>query len=166
MEALELYPPWRQALTEFLKEGLKPGDVLTHDRLFEAFSITKPQKDTRLEDAQKLQLQFLGQFQKLQDALLCEHQIALRSQSGVGYEVVPPGEQTGWAYGDGQRRMDKEFRRMAKLLLNVNHLELSMSQRRESADRLAKVAAMRGMVTHIDEGKAFGLPGPEEADTG
>lgn len=143
---LQQYPAWREAIKAFMDAKFASGDTMTFDWLYEHFLIKRPLGTTLLADAQKAELQFLGQFKQFEDALLTEHQIALTNVRGVGYRIVPPGEQTGWAEGQGVGEIKKAVRKLADRLTNIDLAQLTVDQRKENADALARLAMLSGMV--------------------
>lgn len=145
-QLLQQYPAWREAIKAFMEGKFAPGDTITFDWLYEKFLIQRPIGTSLLADAQKAELQFLSQFKSFEDALLTEHQIALTNVRGVGYRVVPPGEQTGWAEGQGVGEVKKAVRKLADRLTNIDLTQLTTEQRRENADALARLAMLSGMV--------------------
>ena len=157
---LELHPKWREAEKDFLDGGFGPGDTVSYDWLYEKFGIERPTGTTLLEQAQRAELLFLGNFKSLEGALLKDHQIALKNVRGVGYMVVAPGDQTKWADHEGMTDIKKGIRKMAGRIANVDLTALDSDQRRENADYLAKVAALRAMVREskkITQGGVAGI---------
>ena len=146
MESLNLHPAWRQAIRQYIAEGKQPGDTLTHTWLYEAFSLSPLTPETLQVDAAKTQLAFLGQFKRFEDELLHEHQTALRVVRGVGYKILPPKEQTRYGYERGMREIKKGLKRAVVTVSNVNLSMLTVDERRENADTIAKLASLRGMV--------------------
>lgn len=148
---LQQYPAWREAIKSFMGEAFAPGDTVSFDWLYEHFLIDRPAPDTALADAQKAELQFLGQFKAFEEALLTEHQIALANVRGVGYRVMPAAEQTRWAEEVGAAEVKKAVRKLGDRLTNVDLAQLTTEQRKENADALARLAMMTGMVKRVVE---------------
>lgn len=145
---LELYPSWRQALINFRDAHFAFGDILPHAWLYEQFECTglmEPNKIT-WEQAQKLQLKLLGQFTPFREALLDQDQIDLQSVPGVGYELVPPADQSRRAVKDTIRETEKALRKGVARATNVNTAQLTAEQRREHADNLARLGMLRRML--------------------
>lgn len=143
---LQQYPPWREAINVFLKEEHKPGDTLDFKWLYDNFALERPQKDTPFHQVQKTELQFLAQFKSFEEALLTEYQIALANVRGVGYKIVPPGEQTDWAERTGVGEVKKALRKQRDRLTNIDLPQLTPEQRKANADALARLAMMASMV--------------------
>ena len=145
---LELYPSWRQALVRFREAGLKFGDILLHTWLYEQFecdALNNP-REISWDQAQKLQLKLLGQFTPFREALLDQDQIDLQSVPGVGYELVPPADQSRRAVKDTQKDVDKAMRKGVARATNVNTAMLTAEQRREHADNLARLGMLRRLM--------------------
>lgn len=94
MSEVHPYPEWKSAVEKFLRQGFSDGEILTHDWLFAALLLRKPDNETPYQDAKRTEILFLQRFQKFQRHLLEEHQIDLVSVTGVGYRITPPQEQT------------------------------------------------------------------------
>jgi hypothetical protein len=151
---VQQYPEWREAIKKFTQQAFASGDVLTFEWLYGAFGIARPLPTTQLADAQKAELRFLSQYKEFEDALLREHQIALANVRGVGYRLVPPSEQTGWAEQSGVGEIKKAVRKLGDRLTNVDLTRLSVAGRKENADALARLAMLSGMTKHAVEFKS------------
>lgn len=156
---LELYPSWRQALLNFRAAGYKPGDILTHAWIceqFECAALLEPSKIS-YETARKLELKRLSQFEPFREALLDEDQIDLQSRPGIGYELVPPADQSGRAVKDTLKDIQKAMRKGVARATNVNTAQLTTEQRREHADNLARLGMLRQLLKPPRE-----LPPPDD----
>lgn len=145
---IELFPSWRQALANFRSAGYTYGDILPHSWLFEQFEcegLAEPSKITA-EQYNKLKLKLLGQFEPFRETLLEQDQIDLQSVPGVGYELVPPSDQSGRALKDAYREISKAMRKGIARSSNVNTALLTAEQRREHADNLARLGMLRRMI--------------------
>lgn len=144
---VELYPSWRQALIHFRDAGYGYGDVLPHAWLYEQFDCDAL-NDPKItwEQAQKLQLRLLSQFTPFRETLLERDQIDLQSVPGVGYEIVPPVDQSGRAVKDTLKEINKAMRKGIARATNVNTAQLTSEQRREHADNLARLGMLRRMM--------------------
>lgn len=146
-DGVELYPAWRQALANFRDAGFTYGDIVRHTWLYEQFACTgllDPHITWQM--AQKLQLQLLSQFTPFRETLLDQDQIDLQSVPGVGYELVPPSDQTGRAVKDTIKEVSKALRKGVMRATNVNTALLTTEQRREHADNLARLGMLRQMM--------------------
>jgi hypothetical protein len=155
---LELYPSWRQALVRFREGGFSFGDILPHAWLYEQFEC-EALDDPKItwEQAQKFQLRLLSQFQPFREALLDQDQIDLQSVPGVGYELVPPADQSRRAVKDTMKDIQKAMRKGVARATNVNTAMLTAEQRRDHADNLARLGMLRQMLKPPRE-----LPPPDE----
>ncbi len=153
---MESFPRWKEALKLFHAAGFKPGDVVTHEWLYDAFAVDRPGPTTPYADAQKATLAYLGQFKPFQDSLLSDCNIDLATVPGVGYKITPPAEQTGDAYRDGMNDIRKGMRKMGRRLVHVDTTALTDEQRRENANALAKLSMLQTMRSRVSR-----LAGPE-----
>ena len=148
-EDIQERPPWRHALRLFLETKFAFGDVVPHEWFYHAFDIEMPTDDMTCKKADVLKLARLTQFEKLQDALLNDHQIDLSRKPGHGYVVVPPKEQSSLAYSQGMHDIRHAMRKMCNRVANVNHGLLTAEERKENADTLARVAAFANMAKQV-----------------
>jgi len=135
----KMYPPWRQAVADVVEAGLTPGAVLRKDWLLQQFGINEPKT---IAEAQQHHLQWLQAFSNFRDELLQKHQVMLRNVSGVGYEVIAPGNQTQRALQDRGREVALALKRMTAELTHIDAAALTDEQRKENSDALAKVGAL------------------------
>lgn len=157
------YPAWRAAVSRVVREcRLKPGTLFEFAELYDLFLIKRPLPTTTLAEAEKLKLQFLGQFVEFEDALLTEHQVALANVRGVGYRIVPPAEQTAWAERQGIAEVRKAVRKLSDRLTNVDFVALGAEERKANADALARLGMLGGMLKQATEFKLF----PKKDDDG
>lgn len=143
-EDIKLYPAWRQALADMVDGGLlKPGSVITREWLTEHFGIKNPET---IPEYERAQLDFLRQFSEMREALLEDHLVMLRPVIGIGYEVVPPEQQTRRAVSDRMHRINREARKLSAELSFVNREALSDSARADNSNALAKLGALSTML--------------------
>lgn len=144
-DTTELYPAWRQALILFKQAGFSHDEIVPHTWFYEAFGIPMPEETTPLKVAERAKLAWLGQFDKLKAALLERHQIALVSEPGIGYRIVPPREQSALALALGSAEYKKATRKMVDMATYVNTAMLSAEERRQHTDNLARIGAFSTM---------------------
>lgn len=156
---LELYPAWRQVLVNFRDAGFAYGDILPHTWLWEQFECSDlaDQKHISAERYNQLKLKLLNQFEPFKEALLDQDQIDLQSVPGVGYELVPPDDQTGRALKETTREVDRVWRKGMARAMNVNTSLLTAEQRRERIDNIARLALLGRQIKPPRE-----LPPPDE----
>ena len=141
---IRAYPPWKHALREFLESGFNEGDTVPYEWFYIAFNLQQPKPDTdTAATVQKIELQFLSNFNELAKALLEDHQICLSNVRSVGYRWVPPPEQTQLACEDGSHELRKALRKAYRRMVNVDHSRLSAEQRRENADAISRLHHLR-----------------------
>lgn len=143
-DIIQLYPPWRNAITQ---ADLTPGSLLTYDNLFAWFEIVKPEPDTPKAVSDKAELQFLGQMSKFTEALLMEKQIALRNTVGAGYTVVKSSEQGQWGYEECLKELRRAIRKGRDRVIHTNLQTLTTTERQQHADYLAKMSAVAALFT-------------------
>lgn len=142
MSELSKFPLWKQAIENFLKLNLKPGDVISKNWLMTEFGIPKP---VTAEDLQAASLEFMKAMNAFRETLLEEHLIDLKSVHGQGYQVVPPHQQTRLALTSRLRNVASELNKMHRSIAFVDLSKLNDAERKENADGLAKAAAIKSM---------------------
>jgi hypothetical protein len=145
IDNIEIYPAWRQAIENFKKAGFKCGDLLEYKWLYAQFHIVLPDPDMTYSVFCKGNLEFLNSWKMFESALLEEYKIALKNVRGVGYEIVSPDQQTGWADRSGSCDIQKAIRKQLKRLIYVDADKLTPEQKKENADSLARLANIRIM---------------------
>lgn len=141
----QLYPPWKEAVRSFLDQNFPPGEVVPHEWFWTAMGMEKPPDDMPLKEGERQKLLFLTQFSPFRLYLLTEHRIDLAAKPGMGYYVVPPGEQTPLAYEEGVAELREALKKMGRRLINVEHAALTDRQRQENAEALAKLSMLDTM---------------------
>jgi len=152
------YPEWRGAIERFQQEDFKEGDIIPFVWLYESFDIKIPDKSTSYEDGQKAQLQFVKQFDKFQESMLKDGNVALKSVRSEGYKVIPSKEQTEWAVDSGLADIGKALKKAKKRLIYTDLTKLTDREKKENNDAIAKFAGLRSMTRDVKRGL---LPRPE-----
>lgn len=144
---VQLYPAWRQAVRDFLDAQIEPGNVLPHDWLEAHFGMAPLEEGGTYTSAQfrDRQFEWLRNFDAFRAELLEEHLICLISEHGLGYRVVPPGEQTSIALQRFEREIKRSFRTAALRTKHVNLDALTAEERKENLDGIAKLSMLKGM---------------------
>lgn len=146
-DEIQLHPVWRQAVKEFLAAGIQPGCILPNQWIESHFGMLPLEDDASLTAAQFKDRQFswLRNLDAFRSELLEKHQICLMSEHGLGYRVVPPGEQTDASMKKFLQDLKRSYRTVAVRTKNVKLDELTADQRKENVDAIAKLSMLRGM---------------------
>lgn len=139
-----LHPAWKEAVAEFIRSGFRPGDVISHDWLFDNFQLERPKHLTYL-DGKTVELEKLASFQRFKQELLEEHLVALRAVRGVGYQIVPPEDQTRLFYREGVRKIARTLQKTADYMTFVDTHKLTAAELKENSDAQARVSNMAAM---------------------
>ena len=153
MEGLKLHPAFKDAAATITGNEDKYcyGYLITHQAMCELLDIGSfKERGLNSAEFQRRRLAYMGQTIKLTDYLLEEHQLALKSVRGDGYEIVHPRDQTDWAYRAEVKDMRKVMKRGARRLGNVRLQELSDAGRRENTDRINSMAHLKSMVPRLE----------------
>jgi hypothetical protein len=143
----EIAPPWKGAFLWIEETAPEPGTVLRHEQLYARMGITMPTANTAYHVGERAKLAYFAQLDLLRRELLDELQIDLRSVQGVGYEIVPPSEQTAQAWTDAVREVRRALAKGARRITNVKVDALTDEQRKENSDAIAKLSMLRGLVS-------------------
>lgn len=161
--AVKLSPLWKQAVTELLMLKPQSGYLITHKWLDEQFGLEAPNGQTTRKATNKYDFDFMSSMGGFRTALLENHSIALRTITGRGYEILPPSEQTKFAMREGARAIAKSFNKMEALTTYVDHEKLTVAERKENTDALARLAMMRSM---YQRGKTMKIAeGPKQIES-
>jgi hypothetical protein len=156
-EIPENYPsnqedPVEGALRAFSLAGFKDGEPIPRKWFYDALGIAEPTTPgLSFEDAQKLQLKFLGLFERFKSELLENDCLALKSVQGFGYAIVPVADQTHWAQKTLERDLTSSFRSATARLTFMRVDQLTPAQKNEAVSALANVASMRA---HMNAARA------------
>lgn len=146
------YPPWRQALKDFLGAGFKPGDVVPHAWLAEHFGmpVLSDASTLSIAEFQDRQFTWLANIEALKSELLEQHQIFLVSVFGQGWRWVPPHEQTKTAVKRFEHEARKAYRKAGNRLMHIRMNELTDEQRRENVDAVGRISLLEGFQKSIE----------------
>lgn len=146
MSEVTRYPPWRQAVQDFIAE-FKYGDIVGHDWLESRFGIPGLEEGQELtaDKFRERQFEWLANVEQFKTELLRDHQICLQSIRGKGYRWVPPSEQTDLAVSDFQRGAKKIFSVAGHKLRSLRIGELTEVERRTNADAVARISTLHSM---------------------
>lgn len=145
--SVTVHPAWKQALLDFKVAGFARGDVISHEWLFNAFRIKQPTAATPWEDAKKAQLKFTAAFEKFRNELQIGELVSLQNIPSVGYRIVPPSEQTRWAFRDGMRDVYKDIRKMTTRIVHIDETALTSDQKKENSDATNRVVTLQSMLS-------------------
>ena len=139
-----LYPSWREAIKRLVDAGrIRSGEIITRAELEEIFGIRPAETIAQHEQNR---LRFLQMFTDMRAALLQDHMAMLRPVPGVGWEIVPPQEQTRRAMDDRLRSIYKSVEHLAREISFVRTDMLSAAELAENANARAKVGQLAVML--------------------
>jgi hypothetical protein len=140
----KLYPAWRQLERDLLDAGLPDGSTIAMDYLRQRLGLRDPH-ELHGDDVLREQAQFNFAMGALMASLLEGHRIKLRLVEGVGYMVVPPEDQTRLTLKDRGSEVASALSKAFREVTHVRTEALTEDQRRENADAIAKIGALRAM---------------------
>jgi hypothetical protein len=137
MELLTYNDPIENALECFGKDGFAYGSEIPEKWFMDRFRITPAQTADEHKRNTMIYARYLGH---LRVRLLRDKNMALRTKSGFGQEVVQPSEQTQWAMKSFQDEIIKTYEKARDRVSNIAFEKLSDSERRENSDAVAKLS--------------------------
>lgn len=141
MRAHSMTPAWRRAVASLIDNGGHTyGSTITHDEMRQALDLPKPSGRLSADEYERWRLELMTQVDAFSEHLLVERAMCLKSVHGVGYLIVEPAKQTEFAVKKGRKKIRNELQRMASRLSFINYNALTIDQRRENADAVARLA--------------------------
>jgi len=119
--------------------------ILTHQRLDGFIGTPQPSDDTKYVDAKRMCLQRLEAVENVKDVLLERFNVALHSEPGAGYSIIPSGDQVGWAVDIRRRRIQKALAKSRLRIFHVDTSLLTVEQNRQRTDELAQVTRLQSI---------------------
>lgn len=129
----------RQSIDDFMQEGFKDGDLVSHDWLRWALAIND-------QAVKENEFVLLERMEAIKTALLKENKIALQNVRGKGYRVVPPSEQARYAAEEASRHIQKGVKRADDLLKHTRMDALDHEERRRHTDTETRMASLGAML--------------------
>lgn len=138
-----LYPLWKQAVKTLVDLDPQPGHIVKKQWLNKHFDL---EEGSTKEQYQSYQMQFMKAMSEFRRELLEEHQIALATLPGVGYKILHPREQTGYALTVGMKRLASDIVQMGAMVGNIDASRLTGDEKRENSEARARLSMLAGMV--------------------
>ncbi len=151
---VKLYPAWRQAEADLLASGMTYGSIVADDWLRSAFGLPPRKSERTVAEFEKNELVFLRQITALKESLLEGRKMLLVDEPGVGYRVALPEEQTKLSMHRRTREVKSAMAKLVREVTNVNVQLLTDDQRKENADAIAKLGALRAVMRKQLKGKS------------
>lgn len=141
-----LFPAWKQAVENFIKEDFCAEDIITHEWLHEHFGLEKPDLNTPKGKADQIEIAYMKYMSSFKEYLLSEHKILLVSKPGVGYRYIPTEGQT--EYSEKTMFMDvrKALKKGITRIVNTNLNLLDSEQKRQHSDALVRSAGLKTLM--------------------
>ena len=149
MSVTTIFPAWKQAVNSAVKE-FTWGDVIPSGWLCDNFDLPLPPTGS-VEEFRRYGLLFLRSMDSFREALLTKHNMALKSVTGVGYEVVHPAKQTQYASEKLVYGVRKAFRDAGMLSTHLDYSVLTQKERQDALEFRGKLAAFQAI-----SGRAIG----------
>ena len=119
--------------------------ILTHQRLDTFIGTPQPSDNTKYVDAKRMCLERLEAVESVKDVLLERYSVALQSEPGAGYSVVPSSDQVSWAVDVRRRRVQKALAKSRLRIFHVDTSKLSADENRQRTDELAQVTRLQSI---------------------
>lgn len=144
--ALELYPPWKEALKAFARDGKTYGDTVTRAWFEQAIGMEEIDGAVVVSWAQaqealkRRELHWLQQWTSFKSAVLEECQMDLVSDRAGAYIIIAPKDQADRALRTMSADIQRDVKRGVARVRNTNIAMLTASERQHLMDVMAKVA--------------------------
>lgn len=123
------------------------GYTIKKEWLIEQFLIKKPDFGTE-NDFNLFSFEFLQNFEKFRELMLKDYKKALRCVRGVGYEVIPPPEQTDYAMDNMRKDVSKTIKKAIDHLTHINEELLTLDDMKKRDESIGKLAALSAFSKH------------------
>ncbi len=133
-----------EAIAERFAAEYSYGETITRAVILDAFGVDMPDM-MRSTEWQKKQLEILQVVADLKTAMLKDHQIALQTIPGKGWELVNPSHQTTFAMRGLKDSVKGSVRKTSSFLTHIRADELTANEIQENAEAVAKLAAFRAI---------------------
>lgn len=157
----DLLPAWRNvefAIT--VSRRYTYGDLIPYDELYEMLALPRPPTDARADAMDSWRLRILQEISALRQEMLIEHQMMLETELGVGLRILLPCDQTAASEAALRKELMKSLRQHRDRILNVDHSQLTASQRQENVDAQVRMAKRVQAIRGIEHSRLINLPPP------
>lgn len=132
------------AVSLFLQEEFKDGDVVSHEWLKTYLEIPDPES---LDQVQRIQFLLLSRVEEFKKSLLEDHKIALESVRGIGYRIVPPNEQAAFAVTEAAKQIQKGIERGLSVLCHARLNEMDAESHKRHIDAQTRMSGLKLIVS-------------------
>ena len=129
--------PVAYTVEQFEIAGFTYGSVIPKTWFDHHLDIPEPKTIADVHKSQILYAQLMGE---LRTKLLVQKKMALRTKTGIGQEVIHPGDQTEWAMAEVKNALSRELEKARDRLCYVDATALTDEERRENMDAQAKLS--------------------------
>jgi hypothetical protein len=136
---VQLDPPWKQAVHEFLGTNPKPGDIVKRERLEKWLGMRRPLRGT-FEEIRNYELRFLSMRDRWAEELMKKHQLQFseKEREEGGWRVLAPHEVAKFTRRQSDRDLKKALRKQRERLAFTDLTALDPPQQREHAETLIR----------------------------
>ena len=143
---------WLGLLREIV-DKFKVSETIPHEWLKAKFNIKYPARSEYECDEDYIGALQLHQFaymtltDKLRMDMLKSYQYWIINIRGDGYAILPPKDQTEWAYDNAKDEVKKALSRSVLIMSNVRSGDIPAEQRTKDNDTAARLSMLRQMVS-------------------
>jgi hypothetical protein len=98
-----------------------------------------------VRDVSRQRFRVLQAFDGFSHKLLVDFMMALRPIRGVGYQIIPPREQTDHGFDVLRGAVGKALHKCEEVITCINTRELTQAEMRHNAEQRAKLGSLRAM---------------------
>lgn len=144
-------PAWRNVADAItVNKRWTWGDLIPHDELEILLNMPRPKGSDTADAYHMWQLRRLQEFSSLREHLLKEHNMYLVAETGLGYRIVLPSEQTQSVQVRARSALAKALRDARDGLTYVDTSQLTAEQRKENVDAQTALASRAAVLQRLN----------------
>jgi len=137
------HPAWKQAVDDFLALNAQPGHLLTKEWMCSALRLEQPKT---IDEKERFDLDYLSGVDNFKREILEKQCIAFKTLRGEGLQLLTAQEQVQFAIEERDRLIGKALKFGARTMLYLRSNELTVEQRANHVDQLARHAQLAGVI--------------------
>jgi hypothetical protein len=136
-------------LVERIVTEFEIGQLIPHDWLKAMFGIKQldlqffPDMESVRKAIQEQQFLFLQLFERLRKDVLKNHNFYLVNVRGLGYKIIHPKDQTGFAYNQLIEDIKSSFKECGDIMSHVRNNHVDEEQRAKDRHLFSKVGTLK-----------------------
>lgn len=146
----DVLPAWRRVERAIIDGRWTYGDLIHDAELLELLDLPRPSPDDTAAAADHWRLRVLSEISPLREHMLTEHRMLLLRESGTGYRIIAPRDQTAAVNARQRARLAKELKTWRDGLAYIDVTRLTVAERQANTDAQIALAAKVDMLRAMD----------------